>query len=434
MHFRQGLFTLGIQPWPMNEKLLQFIWQFQYYNKHQLCTDEGEILHIINPGKFNRNQGPDFLNATIRTGTTTWAGNIELHVKASDWDKHRHSPDPNYRNVILHVVWENDPSFCQVTTLTLKDRVPKILLERYEQLMHASLRQACRGFLPALSPLAWMSWKERLVAERLERRSGKILALFEESKQHWEAVLWWMLSANFGIKVNSEAFEAMARSIPVNILARHKHQVIQLEALLLGQANLLNGEYEEAYPVMLQKEYRFLKRKYDLPQNNVLPHFLRMRPANFPTVRLAQLAMLVNRSSHLFSRIKEMESVTELKSLLDVSAIDYWDYHYRFDEETGHHPKHLGDQMATNLVINTIAPVLFAYGSYTKQDSFKDKAIRWMQQLAPEQNAITRQWMAAGVGNHTSFDSQALIELANHYCQCQRCLDCAVGTSILKIT
>jgi hypothetical protein len=416
----------------MNERLLQFIWQFQYFNKHQLTTDEGEPLHILNAGSFNRNQGPDFLNGSVRISTTTWVGNIELHVKASDWNRHQHTSDPNYRNVVLHVVWENDHSIHQASTLSLKERIPKVLLERYQQLMQGSLQQACRSFLPALSEIGWFAWKERMVAERLERRSKKVMGLLEETKHHWEEVLWRMLAANFGIKVNCEAFEAMARSIPVTTLAKHKNQVNQLEALLLGQANLLNGNYKEDYPRMLQKEFRFLKKKYDLPANTVLPHFLRMRPANFPTIRLAQLAMLVNRSTHLFSKIKEMRSVKELKELLGVCANDYWHYHYKFDEITDHKPKHLGDQMTENIIINTICPVLFAYGSFTGQQTYKDKAVSWLQQLTAEQNAITRQWTAAEVSNRSAFDSQALIELTGNYCNHQRCLDCAVGNKVLQ--
>jgi hypothetical protein len=416
----------------MNERLLQFIWQFQYFNAHQLTTDEGEPLQIFHAGTFNTNQGPDFLNASIKTGNTTWVGNIELHVKASDWEKHRHTPDPNYRNVILHVVWENDLSITQASTLSLKERVPKVLLERYQELMQGSLKMACRSFLPALSTLQWVSWKERLVVERLERKSARVVLLLKQSKQHWEEVLWWMLASNFGVKVNCDAFEAMARSLPLTLVAKHKNQIHQLEAMLLGQANLLNGSLAEDYPKMLQKEYLFLRKKYDLQPVKILPHFLRMRPANFPTVRLAQLAMLINHSTHLFSKIKEMGSVKEVKDLLNVTANDYWHYHYKFDEVAEYHPKHLGNQMAENIIINTILPVLFAYGAYTKLEVYKEKATSWLQQLGAEQNAITRQWTGAGVENKSALDSQALIELSNKYCNHQRCLDCAVGNKVLQ--
>jgi Fe2+ transport system protein B len=283
-----------------------------------------------------------------------------------------------------------------------------------------------------LSQLGWLSWKERLVAERLERKSKRVLQLLDDTKQHWEEVFWRILASNFGIKVNTEAFEAMARSVSVNVLAKHKNQIHQLEALLLGQTNLLNGQYEEDYPKLLQKEYSFLKKKYQLQSHNILPHFLRMRPANFPTVRLAQLAMLVSQSYHLFSKLKEMQSVKEVKALLNVTANDYWHYHYTFDETAAFKPKHLGNQMIDNLVINTIVPVLFAYGLYTKQEEFKEKAIQWLQQISAEQNAITSLWHDAEIANRSAFDSQSLIELTTNYCNHQRCLDCAVGNKILQ--
>jgi hypothetical protein len=194
----------------------------------------------------------------------------------------------------------------------------------------------------------------------------------------------------------------------------------------------LNGDFTDDYAKLLQREYSFLKKKYALQSNTVLPHFLRMRPANFPTVRLAQLAMLVNQSTHLFSKVKEMKSVKEVKELLDVTANDYWHYHYTFDEATDHKQKHIGSQMAENIIINTIAPVLFAYGAFTKQELYKEKPIHWLQQLSAEQNAITRKWMAAEVANRSAFDSQSLIELTNNYCNHQRCLDCAVGNKVLQ--
>ncbi|MCE3281802.1 MAG: hypothetical protein K0Q66_539 [Chitinophagaceae bacterium] len=416
----------------MNERLLQFIWQFQYYNKHQLSTDEGEDLQVLRAGEFNRNQGPDFLNGVVKVGGTTWIGNIELHVKASDWERHRHSEDPNYRNVILHVVWENDLQIGSTATFSLRERVPKVLLERYSQLMQASLGQACRGFLPALESVAWVAWKERLVAERLEQRSQKVYLLLDQANHHWEEVLWWMLAANFGIKVNSEAFEATARSLPLTLMARHKHLLQQVEALLLGQANLLNGTFEDSYPKMLQREYRFLKKKYGLVPHQVMPHFLRMRPANFPTIRLAQLAALLHQSTHLFSRLREIGDTKQLLQLLDVTANDYWHYHYCFDEPTEYKPKKLGRQMAENIIINTIAPLLFAYGGYTGQEIYKDKAISFLQHIPGEDNSITRQWRAAGVENPSAFDSQALVELTHNYCECQRCLECAVGNKVLK--
>ena len=421
----------------MNERLLQFIWQFQYYNRQQLSTTQNETLHIEKPGTWNHHQGPDFSEATIRIGNTKWVGNIELHLRSSDWHKHRHATDKNYTNIILHVVWEDDEPVDDlngniVPTLVLQPLIPKLLLERYSQMMQTMVVVPCHSFLPVLDNLGWCAWKERLAAERMERKSGHILQLFQQSGQHWEETCWWLLAANFGVKINTVLFEGVARSIPFALIARHKNQVQQLEALLLGQANLLSGKYEDDYALMLQKEYRYLKKKYSLQPVNKQPAFLRMRPAAFPTVRLAQLAMLLHQSSHLFSQIREIKEFKKIQELFMVTANDYWHYHYRFDEAAVFQPKHLGKQMAENILINTVIPMLFAYGSYSKEEACKEKAIQWLYELPPEQNQITRQWQKSGIPHRSALDSQALIELTNHYCIHKRCLDCAVGNGILK--
>jgi hypothetical protein len=419
----------------MTERLLQFIWQFQYFNALALTDVDGEPLAILHPGTLNTNQGPDFSEAKVKVGNTLLVGNVELHLKTSDWDSHQHTTDSNYNSIILHVVWQHDKQpenapACAV--LVLHDRVSTLLLQQYEALMQADSFVPCAQHLPALSDVAWLSWKERLAAERLERKAAEIIHRLQQTKQHWEEVFWWMLARNFGIKVNADLFEQVAQSISINILAKHKNQIHQLESLLLGQANLLNSKMEEAYPTMLQKEYQFLKQKYQLVQPKKSPDFLRMRPANFPTVRLAQLAILVNQSSHLFSIIKSKATVKEIQQLFDVTANDYWHYHYQIDEATDYHPKKLGRQMVDNIIINTIIPVLFAYGLYTKDEAIKTKAILWLTNLGPEQNTITRNWVKYGVKNYNALDAQALIELKNNYCQYHKCLDCAIGNAILK--
>ena len=421
----------------MNERLLQFIWQFQYYNRQQLHTSQGEKLFVEKPGTWNHHQGPDFSEAIIRIGTTKWVGNIELHLRSSDWYKHHHASDTNYTNIILHVVWEEDKPVYDlnaniIPTLVLQPLIPKLLLERYALMMETMVVVPCHSFLPVLDNLGWCAWKERLAAERLERKSAHIISLFKQSGNHWEETCWWLLAANFGVKVNAALFEQVARSVPLNILSRHKNQPQQLEALLLGQANLLSAKYQDDYAVMLQKEYRFLKKKYKLQMISKAPAFLRMRPAAFPTVRLAQLAMLLYNSSNLFSLIKEIKDCKKMLETFMVTANDYWHYHYRFDEAASYQPKHIGKQMAENILINTVIPLLFAYGSYTKEELYKEKAIQWLYELPAEQNQLTRQWQQSGITHHCALDSQALIELTNHYCTHKRCLDCAVGNRILK--
>lgn len=424
----------------MTERLLQFIWQFQYFNKTELTAITGENIQIVHPGQYNTNQGPDFTDAKIKIDRTTWVGTVELHINSSDWKKHQHQQDKNYQNVILHVVWENDLninrganfSANELHVLELKGRVSKILLKRYEDLMNSSSFIPCEKSIHTVRDLTWKSWKERLLAERLLRKAKTIETYLQQNKYHWEETFWWLLARSFGMKVNAEAFEAVARSIPLNILAKHKQQLQQLEALLLGQAGLLEKKFREDYPRLLQKEYRFLLKKYGLRPSPVPLFFLRMRPGNFPTIRFAQLAMLIHGSAHLFSGIREEVSLQQIRKWFDITANDYWHYHYRFDETSSFKKKNLGHSMINNIIINTIIPVLFAYGNYHNEQKYKDRALQWLEETDAENNSITNGFMSTGIENKSAYDSQALIELKNEYCVKKRCLECAVGNGILK--
>jgi len=416
------------------EKLLQYIWQFQYFNKSQLQTASGESLQIIFPGKLNNNQGPDFTNAQIKIDNTTLVGSVELHLKTSQWNEHGHSNDTNYKNVVLHVVLENDLLQSGVPLLELNSRISNLLLDKYTDLMNSTTFIPCAKAVSEVKEITWLSWKERLLAERLTRKSSIVFKFLEENNAHWEESFWWMLARNFGVKVNAEAFEAMARSLPVNILAKHKNQIHQLEALLFGQAGLLEESFAEDYPKLLQREYNFLKKKYNLAPIHNPVHFLRMRPGNFPTIRLSQLAALIQNSAHLFSKILEIEKLSEIKKLFDVTANDYWHYHYRFDESSSFKKKTIGKDMIDNVIINTIVPVLFAYGLYHKEEKYKNKAVLWLEELPAEVNSITKGFAGLKLSNLSAFDSQSFIELKTQYCDNKHCLRCAVGNTLLKIT
>ncbi len=421
----------------MNERLLQFIWQFQYFNKDNLRTIDDLPLQILKPGTLNTNQGPDFLDAQIKLNNTLWAGNIEIHILGSDWNLHGHSNDPNYSNVILHVVWENNSAVVlsggqTIPTIEMQPLIAKTMLETYYRLMQQDQFVSCTKHLPALSDIAWVSWKERLAVERLLRKSSGVIDLVKKSNNHWEETFWWLLARNFGIKLNSEVFEEIAVSIPLNVLAKHKSQIHQLEALLFGQAGLLNDEREDDYYRLLQREYKLLSTKFNLRSVGRKPDLLRMRPANFPTVRLAQLAMLIHHSNHMFSRVLEANHCRQLYSLLNVTTNDYWHYHYRFGETTAYHPKTLGKTMAENILINTIIPVLYAYGQHKKIEAIQERAVAFLSQISAEKNTITRNWEKYGIANLTALDSQALIELKNSYCNKHLCLECAVGNKILR--
>jgi len=314
----------------------------------------------------------------------------------------------------------------------LKGRVSNLLLERYDELLKGISFVPCEKSIHLARDITWQSWKERLVAERLINKSKKVERYLQQSNYHWEEVFWWLLARNFGIKVNADAFEEVARSIPLAVLAKHKNQIHQLESILLGQANLLNNTFSEAYPKMLKKEYEFYRDKYELKPITTAVFFLRMRPGNFPTIRLAQLAMLVFESAHLFSKIKETGSINELKSLFDITANDYWHYHYCFDDLSPFRKKKVGASMIDNVMINTIVPMLFAYGNYHNEERYKTKAVQWLEEISAENNSISTGFQKLGIENKNAFDSQALIELKNEYCNQKRCLDCSIGNAILK--
>jgi hypothetical protein len=270
------------------------------------------------------------------------------------------------------------------------------------------------------------------LVERLLRKNAIVEFHLIQSNYHWEEVFWWLLAKNFGIKVNADAFEAMAKTISTTILAKHKNQIHQLESLLLGQAGLLDEVFTEDYPLLLQREYRFLKKKYNLLPIHIPVHFLRMRPGNFPTIRLAQLAMLISNSAHLFSLIREAENVKEVQAWFNVTANDYWHYHYHTNESSSFKKKTIGISMINNIIINTVVPMLFAYGNYHHEQKYKDKALQWLEQTEAEINSITKGFMMLNQENKAAYDSQALIELKNEYCDKKRCLDCAAGNYLLK--
>lgn len=417
----------------MTEKLLQYIWQFQYFKTTSLLTTGGESLQVIRNGIHNTGQGPDFLQARIKIDDTEWAGSVEIHIKSSGWVEHKHAGDDNYKNVILHVVWEDDiKAALPFPTLELQSLVSNVLLSKYEELMQSAQFIPCQRHITQVPRLTLFAWKERLLAERLQQRSLYIEKLLTENNRHWEEVFWWMLAKNFGIKINADSFERIAHTIPVTTLAKHKNQLVQIEALLMGQAALLDKKFEEDYPNMLRKEYEFLRKKYQLKKAHAPLYFLRMRPANFPTVRLAQLAMLIHQSLHLFSAIKEAGDVKEIEKLLLVTANDYWHYHYSFDETTGFKKKTLGRQMIENILINTVIPILYAYGHFHSDESYTNRALRWLEQVTAEQNSITKGFNSLHIPNANAFDSQALIQLKNEYCNYRRCLQCAIGSWVLK--
>ncbi|TWR27294.1 DUF2851 family protein [Mucilaginibacter achroorhodeus] len=422
------------------EDFLHYVWQFRLFNRINLRTTEGEELEIQSVGLHNKNAGPDFQNARIRIGETTWAGNAELHLSSSDWQRHGHTTDGAYDNVILHVVYTDDTPLMRadgkrVPTLELKDRIPAELHHRYHNLVFGNQSIIpCEGSISTVDGITMQNWLTRILVERLEKRSEAVIASLEQNRGDWEETFYQFLAGNFGFKVNALPFELLAKSLPQNILAKHKNNALQVEALIFGQAGFLDGELEEAYPKALQSEYNFLRKKYNLiPVENHLWKFLRMRPQNFPTVRLAQFAALVLQSNHLFSKVLEIKEVKEMRELFrNISVNEYWETHYRFGKESNASSKSLGAASVDTLILNTVVLFLFSYGKHMKLQYYVSRALKMLENIPAEQNNITDDFVNLGIKINSAFDSQAVIELKNSYCNYKKCLQCGVGIKILK--
>jgi hypothetical protein len=420
----------------MTERLLQYIWQFQYFNTKELFANTGEQVTILHPGALNTNQGPDFIAAKIKIGDTLMAGSVELHLASADWTKHGHDRDEHYKNVILHVVYKQtgDP-VPSIPQIILENRIAHAFLEQYQQWMEQKKFIPCATTLSFVNEIVWITWKERLVVERLIQKASYFLNLLNENRFNWEETFWQALAHGFGGKVNGAAFEQIARTVPVRILARHKNQLITLEAILIGQAGLLNyvASSENEYLKLLHREYIFQQKKYRLPQfQAVAASTLRMRPASFPAIRLAQLAALIYQSSHLFEKMLNAATISDLKELLNVTTGGYWKNHYTIDQPSPQKEKKLGQEMINSLIINVVAPAVFAHGLHHNNNNTKSKALQWLAQLPAEKNKIITQWKQLQVVCTEAAHSQALLQLTNRYCTQKRCLECAVGNALLR--
>ncbi len=420
----------------MKEEFLQFIWEHGLFIKTRLKTIDGRRLKIITTGQPNSDSGPDFFNARIRIDETVWAGNIEIHQKSSHWHLHHHDADPAYDNVILHVVELYDkPVQVQNHELpTLEMKYQGNILDNYEQLLKSEQWIACEGKLSGVDPFILRFWFSSLMIERLQSKTDDILTILHQNKNNWNETFYQLLARNFGMKTNALPFELLAKSLPLQLLSKHKNDLFQLEALLFGQSGLLNETLlGDDYFLSLRKEYSYLYQKYGLSGiESHLWKFMRMRPINFPTIRIAQLARLIHYSSSLFSRILESENIDELRKLFDVSASAYWDNHYRFNKTSEENrPKVLGEIAFNNLVINTIVPLLFVYGDQHLDQAMKDRALLLLEKLAPESNQIIRKWNGLGIESQSAFETQALLQLKNRYCANKKCLNCQLGAKII---
>ena len=425
-------------PKAVPEEFLHFVWENRLFFPDNLETIEGEPLEILNAGRRNTNAGPDFFNAKIRIGETTWAGNIEIHRKASDWEKHNHTDDKSYDNVILHVVEKADQKITRENgseIATLEMAWPEQYTRNYQKLLDARTWIACQEHFHRIDPVILQLGFNRLMIERLENKTDEITQRLEQNQQNWNETFYQMLARMFGFKVNAVPFELLAKAIPMNILAKHKNNLFQLEALLFGASGLLNEElFGDDYFMELQKEFGFLYKKYNLkPVQSHLWKFMRLRPGNFPTIRISQLAALIHRSQGLFSKILETENAEDLKTLFRVKASEYWNSHYRFNKTSPRRQtKDLGENSIDTIIINVIVPFLFVYGEKQNQHHLKNRALEFLEELPPENNSIIEKWKNLGVSARSAFETQALLQLKNIHCSKKKCLNCPIGNKLVK--
>lgn len=421
-----------------SEDLLHFLWKFRLFDQQRLTTTAGEKVEIIFPGIHNKHAGPDFEEAKIRLDGTIWAGNVEMHLRSSDWNQHGHTEDKAYNNVVLHVVLEDDvPIFrndgTAIPALELKRLIPKNIESNYRDLMENLNWIPCEKKLQSIDDFHVKSWLSRVLVERLEERSQLAAKLLEEYKGSWEDAFYVMMARNFGFKTNALPFEMLARSLPQVILAKHKNNPLQLEALIFGQAGFLGEEALDDYQLKLQNEYAFLQKKYHLkPIERHLWKFLRLRPANFPTLRLAQFAALTAKSNHLFSQIIEIKDIKELRArFTHLPVNDYWKSHYRFGR-VSETPSQLGNTSIDIILLNTVVLFIFYYGKSIGNENFVSRAIAILESLPFENNHITRNFAAAGIKGRDAAVSQALLQLKRSYCDARKCLHCGIGSKLLN--
>lgn len=421
----------------MKEDFLHYIWRHQYFDKSEVATTEGEPVQVIRTGFYNTEAGPDFKEAIIRIGEVEWSGSVEVHLKASDWQRHQHHTDGKYDQVVLHVVWEADkPVFRQdgtlIPVLELQGRVNLQMLHTYQQLQQAHHDIPCAAFWPTVPEVTKLAMMERALIERLELKGEEVLQFYKSYGNDWEQTAYHTLLRSFGFKTNQLAFEQLAKALPFKVVRQHVASQHQLEALLFGQAGFLTEPADE-YAAQLAKEYIFLAHKYKLQP--LQPHqwnFLRMRPGNFPTVRLAQLAAVIHKRPSLFATLLELNTVKAYEALFRAQVSEYWQHHYMFGRKAKGKQQSMGKSSAQNLVINVVVPLLTSYATHTGNRQYQEKAITLLEQLKEESNKYTRLYEELGWQAKSAADNQAALGLFRFYCEPVNCMQCGIGNKIMK--
>ena len=421
------------------ELLLNYVWKHKIFPLKMLQTATGESVEVIDAGLPNTNAGPDFFNAKLKIGGTLWVGNIEVHTLASDWMRHGHDKDAAYDNVILHVAETVD---CEVFRANgapvpqLQLSCPESVRRHYDELSHTEIYPPCYSILSSLPKLTVHSWLSALQVERFEQKARAIAARLERYNNHWEDVFFITLARNFGFGLNGDAFEAWASRLLFRAIDKHRDDLFQVEAFFFGQAGLLDEELPDAdgYYLKLQKEFRYLQHKFQLsvPMTATQWRFLRLRPGNFPHVRLAQLANLYYKERSLFSRIMEADTLEAVRKLLTVTTSPYWEEHFNFRKVSSSREKQVGKNAQNLIVINTVIPFLYAYGLHKADELLCERATGFLESLKAEDNHIIRHWSGAGLPVSTAADSQALLQLQKEYCDKKDCLRCRFGFEYLR--
>ena len=424
----------------MNEEFLHYIWKYQLFDHKELVTTDGEKVEISKAGIHNFDSGPDFFNAQVRIAETLWAGHVEIHGKSSEWYAHKHDTDAAYDQIILHVVHEDDrpvhrSNGMKIPTVVLKGRFELKLLDNYRDLTESMQWVPCSHQIHSVPDFVRENWLDRVLVDRLERKATKINAWLSMNNNDWEQTFYQALARNFGFRVNAVPFELLATSLPYVQLSKHRDSLFQLEAMLYGQAGLLSGKkFMDDYPKKLQKEYEFLASKFRFkPIEAHLWKFMRMRPANFPSIRISQFASLLHQSKNIFSESMEESNIQKLRSKFQLKASEYWRDRYRFDKKTTKvGDKKMSEASSNNILINTVAPFLFVYGRKIGEEKMLNRSFDLLHFCKGEVNKITKAWSSMGMPTKTSFQTQALIQLKNEFCDNKKCLNCAIGNHIIK--
>ena len=421
----------------MKEEFLQFIWRTKNFTQHDLRTTQGYPLRILDFGMLNRQGGPDFSGCRIEINGTLWAGNVEMHISSSDWIKHGHHTDPLYESVVLHVVIEDDVPVRiggqLLACIELKSRISGHLLSRYHKLMAIHDRIPCSNLLSDVPGIVQEDCLQKAIVARLESHVSYFDQLRANKSGDWEDVLYIALSKSFGFKSNKIPCERTAENIPLAAIRSIGDKPEEIEALFFGAAGMLNRIFVDPYPRSLQQKYDHLSRKFRIsPMDARAWQWGRLRPANFPTIRLSQFSALLMSCPHLARSVLDAAEVGDLVAMLQVRTSDYWTGHTDFDRPCKPRVKRLGKSSAEVIVINTLIPFMFAYGKYRGSSELQDRAVDFLMALPPESNRITREWEQIGMKSVNAGQSQGLIHLKRQYCDKFRCADCVIGHYIMN--